>query len=84
MSILKKENAQSLGRAERKQKAVRTQMKAELSRVNGRTFGEDFNLEHSFTIVSSTVMAFGSSTDPSVAHTSFTQDLRSPSCVYLG
>ncbi len=82
MSILKKEKEHFSGRAEHKQKAVRSQIKAELNKANGRTFGEDFALEHSFTIVASTVMF--ASTDQPIARNSFTQDFRSPSCVYLG
>jgi hypothetical protein len=79
MSILKKEKEQLSG----KQRAVRSQIKAELSKASGRTFGEDFALEHSFTIVSSTMMAFASNDQP-VSRSSFAQDFRSPSCVYLG
>jgi hypothetical protein len=86
MSILKKEHKEQFGRAEHKQRAVRSRIKAELSKASGRTFGEDFNLEHSFTIVASTVMAFGANTssDQPVSRNTFAQDFRSPSCVYLG
>lgn len=87
MSILKKDHSkgQLSGRAEHKQKAVRSRIKNELSKASGRTFREDFNLEHSFTIVTSTMMAFANpSTDQPVPRNSFAQDFRSPSCVYLG
>lgn len=89
MSILKKDSTkdQFSARTEHKQRAVRSRIKAELNKASGRTFGEDFNLEHSFTIVSSTMIAFSpnsSANDQPIPRNSFAQDFRSPSCVYLG
>ncbi|MGA2559042.1 MAG: hypothetical protein ABSF17_05135 [Terracidiphilus sp.] len=81
MSILKKRNV------EQAQKSIRPRIKSELSKASGRTFGEDFNLEHSFSIVTSTMIAFSpssSTTDQPVARSTYAQDYRSPSCVYLG
>ena len=81
MRILKKRNV------ERAQKSIRPRIKSELSKASGRTFGEDFNLEHSFSIVTSTMIAFSpssSTTDQPVARSTYAQDYRSPSCVYLG
>ena len=81
MSILKKRNV------EQAQKSIRPRIKSELSKASGRTFGEDFNLEHSFSIVTSTMIALSpssSTTDQPVARSTYAQDYRSPSCVYLG
>jgi len=81
MSILKKRNV------EQAQKSIRPRIKSELSKASGRTFGEDFNLEHSFSIVTSTMIASSpssSTTDQPVARSTYAQDYRSPSCVYLG
>jgi hypothetical protein len=49
-------------------------------------FGDDFNLEHS-SYVSANVVAFSSrppAVEPAPSRSSFAQDFRSPSCVYVG
>lgn len=89
MSILKKKGPkeQSSGHPEAAQKHVRTRIKAELNKASGRTFGEDFNLEHSSSLLTSSLITFSANSqtmDQQIPRNSYSQDFRSPSCVYLG
>jgi hypothetical protein len=99
MSILKKrdmkrhssdpteQNRHSMRQVGRRERTGSSKIGAELTGRCERAFGEDFNLEHSSSYVSTTVLAFSASSsalEPATSRSLFGQELRSPSCVYVG
>jgi hypothetical protein len=99
MGILKKGNQQrhlsdhteqnrhSMRQAGRRQRAGSSNILVESNMRSKRAFGEDFNLEHSISHVSIKVVAFSASSaalEPAFSRSFHGQDLRSPSCVYVG
>lgn len=98
MSILKKRDPKSPSSVHPEQnqhsmKQVAGQLRAGSPRINAeangsaRAFGEDFNLEHSSSDAPTGVVALSASSsalEPSTSRGPLAQDLRPPSCVYLG
>jgi hypothetical protein len=65
----------------------RSNIKSEPQKESNPRFAEDFNLEHSLSVTSITVIRISSSTiatEPSMRRPPYAQDLGSPNCVYLG
>jgi len=63
----------------------RSNIKSEPQKESNPRFVEDFNLEHSLSVTSITVIRISSSpTEPSMRRPPYAQDFSSPNCVYLG
>jgi hypothetical protein len=81
------QNRHSMRQVGRRERTGSSKIGAESNGRCERGFGEDFNLEHSSSYVSTTVVAFAASSGALESATSrslYGQDLRSPNCVYVG
>ena len=86
-SVHAEQNQYSMRQVSRRDRSGRSRSKAEAKSGSSRAFFEDFNLEHCFSYVSNRLAAFSGSSsalEPAGSRSSFGQDFRSPSCVYLG
>lgn len=86
LSVYPEQSQHSMRQVGRPERAVCSKIRTESTRGNQQPFGDDFNLEHS-SYVSTNVVAFSSrppSVEPAPSRSSFAQDFRSPSCVYVG
>jgi hypothetical protein len=83
----REQNRHSMRQVGRRERTGSSKTGAESNGRSERAFGDDFNLEHSSSYVSTTVVAFSASStalEPPTSRSLYGQDLRSPSCVYVG
>jgi hypothetical protein len=86
LSVRLEQSQRSTRQMGRPERAGCSKTRAESSAENRQPFREDFNLEHS-SVASTTMVAYSTSSctaDPVTSRSSFAQDFRSPSCVYVG
>jgi hypothetical protein len=86
MSVRAEQSQHSMRQVSRPERAGCSKIRNESNDGNQQPFGDDFNLEHS-SFVSTTMVAYAGSScamEPATARSTFAQDFRSPSCVYVG